>query len=209
MSKYFCLEGPDGCGKSAQARRLVAWLQREGKEVVHVREPGSTPFGEELRKLLLSPRTGSLHPLAEALVFNGARCETVRREIEPALARGAVVVAERCYLSTYVYQSMAIDHGVDLDFLQKLTRMVHGKTMPDLIVLLDVDAATGAERRSRRHKDRIEERGEGFQERVRQAFLKLAAKEPNVTVIDARRAIDEVSADIQRAAGALLRGWRV
>jgi dTMP kinase len=209
MSKYFCLEGPDGCGKSAQSRRLVGWLQREGKPVVHVREPGSTPFGEDLRKSLLHPRTGPLHPLAEALVFNGARCETLRKEIEPALARGAVVVAERCYLSTYVYQSMAIDDGVDLEFLQKLTKMVHGKTMPDLVILLDVDASTSAERRSRRHKDRIEARGEGFQERVRTAFMKLATKEPNVTVIDARRPLEEVSADIQRAVGAVLRGWRI
>ena len=209
MTKYFCLDGPDGCGKSAQARRLVAWLQREGKDVAHVREPGSTPFGEDLRKLLLNPRAGNLHPLAEALVFSGARCEVLRKEIEPALARGAVVVAERCYLSTYVYQSMAIDDGVELDFLQKVTRAVHGKTMPDLTILLDVDAATGAERRSRRRHDRFEERGEAFQERVRQAFLKLSTKEPNVTVIDARRPLEDVSVDIQKAVGALLRGWRL
>lgn len=209
MTKYLCLEGPDGCGKSMQARRLQHWLQQEGKEVVHVREPGSTPLGEGLRKTLLSVRTGTLDPLTEALLFSAARCDTLRREIEPALQRGAVVVAERCYLSSYVYQSMAVDDGVDLDLLQRITRTVQGKTVPDLILLLDVDSAIAAERRSRRHKDRFEERGEAFQERVRQAFLRLATKEPNVTVVDARRPIEDVAADIQRAVGALLRGWRL
>lgn len=209
MSRYLCLEGPDGCGKSAQARRLVQWLQQEGKAVVHVREPGSTHFGEELRRTLLSPRTGSLRPLTEALLFTAARAEMARQEIEPALARGAVVVAERCYLSTYVYQSMAIDDGVDMELLQKITRAALGKTMPELTLLLDVEPEVSAERRSRRHKDRFEARGDGFQERVRQAFLKLAVKEPNITVVDARRPIDEVAADLQRAVGALLRGWRL
>jgi len=209
MTKYLCLEGPDGCGKSVQARRLQQWLQHEGREVLHVREPGSTPLAEDLRKSLLSPRTGTLDPLTEALLFSAARCDTLRKEIEPALARGAVVVAERCYLSSYVYQAMAVDGGADLDLLQRITAAVHGKVLPDLILLLDVDPSTAAERRSRRRRDRFEGRGEGFQERVRQAFLRLAAKEPNVTVLDAGRPIDEVSTDIQRAVGALLRGWRL
>jgi len=209
MSKYLCLEGPDGCGKSAQARRLVQWLQREGREVVHVREPGSTPLGEELRRALLHPRTGPLDPLAEALVFSGVRCDMLRKKVEPALARNAVVVSERCYLSSYVYQSLAVDGGVEFELLQRITRAVHGNTMPDLILVLDVDAETSAQRRSRRRHDRFEARGTSFQERVRQAFLRLAAKEPNVSVIDARRPIEEVGADIQRAVGALLRGWRL
>lgn len=209
MSRYFCLEGPDGCGKSVQARRLVQWLQREGKDVVHVREPGSTPLGEDLRRALLHPRTGAIDPLTEALLFSGARADLLRKAVAPALARGAVVVAERCYLSTYVYQSLAIDDGVDLDLLQRVTRAVHRSTMPDLVIVLDVDAATSAERRSRRRQDRFEERGEEFQERVRQAFLRLAGKEPNVAVVDARRPLEEVSGDIQRAVGALLRGWRL
>jgi dTMP kinase len=209
MSRYLCLEGPDGCGKSLQARILTQWLQREGRNVVHVREPGSTPLAEALRKALLNPRIGALDPLTEALAFSAARCDTLRKEIEPALARGAVVVAERCYLSTWVYQSLALDDGVDFELLQRVTRAVHGKTMPDLVVLLDVDAQTGADRRRRRRQDRFEDRGEGFQERVRQAFLRLAAKEPNVTMVDARRPIEEVSADVQRAVGALLRGWRL
>ncbi|MEZ5965319.1 MAG: dTMP kinase [Planctomycetota bacterium] len=209
MSKYFCLEGADGCGKSAQARRLKQWLQQEGKEVVHVREPGSTPLAEALRKTLLNPRTGALDPLTEALLFSAARSDTVRREIRPALQRGAVVVAERCYLSSYVYQAMAVDDGVDLDLLRRITTAVHGDARPDLVLLLDVDSAQAAERRSRRHEDRFEGRGQEFQERVRQAFLRLAREEPDITVVDAGRPIDEVAADVERAAGAVLRGWRV
>lgn len=209
MTRYLCLDGPDGCGKSVQARRLAQWLQQEGKDVVHVREPGSTPLAEDLRKTLLNPRTGALDPLTEALLFSAARADTLRKEIEPALARGAVVVAERCYLSTYVYQSMAVEDGVDLDLLQSITGAVQGQTMPDLVLLLDVDPSTGAERRSRRRHDRFEGRGEEFQARVRQAFLHLAKRHANVTVLDARRSLDEVGADIQRAVGTLLRGWRI
>lgn len=111
MSLYVALDGPDGCGKSSQARALVAWLQQRGHVVQHVREPGSTPVGEALRQLLLSPATGELRPVTEALLFSAARAELVRNVISPALQRGEVVIGERCYLSTVVYQALALGVG--------------------------------------------------------------------------------------------------
>jgi len=108
LSLYVALDGPDGCGKSSQARALVAWLQQRGQVVQHVREPGSTPVGEALRQLLLSPATGELRPVTEALLFSAARAELVRNVISPALQRGEVVIGERCYLSTVVYQALAL-----------------------------------------------------------------------------------------------------
>ena len=98
MSCYVALDGPDGCGKSTQAAALARWLDAEGAEVLHVREPGSTPVGEALRDLLLSPSTGELQPITEVLLFSAARAELMQHVVRPALAAGKVVVAERCPL---------------------------------------------------------------------------------------------------------------
>jgi dTMP kinase len=197
LSVYLVIEGPDGCGKTAQAREMVAWLRARGRAVEHLREPGSTPLGEELRRLLLAPSTGDLLPVTEALLFSAARAEMVRHEVTPALARGVVVVAERCYFSTLVYQGMALYDGTDDAALRALTGLVHGATLPDLVIVLDVDAATAATRRSRRHPDRIEKRDESFHERVRAGFRSLAASEPNAVLVDARPSLAEVAASVR------------
>ena len=97
MTCYVALDGPDGCGKTAQARALVQWLTAEGRPVLHVREPGSTPVGEALRQLLLSPATGELQPVSEALLFAAARAELVAGKVAPALRAGSVVVSERWF----------------------------------------------------------------------------------------------------------------
>ncbi len=199
MSAYVVLEGPDGCGKSVQAREIVAWLRGRGREVEHLREPGSTALGEELRRILLAPATGDLLPATEALLFSAARAEMVRHEVAPALARGAVVVTERCYFSTLVYQGLALAPGVDADALRTLTRLVHGPTMPDLVVVLDVDADTTAARRARRRADRIEERDAEFHARVCAGFRALAASETNAVLVDARPPLAQVAAAVRAA----------
>lgn len=199
MSAYLVVEGPDGCGKTAQARELVTWLRAQGRDVEHLREPGSTSLGEELRRILLSPTTGDLAAVTEALLFSAARAEMVRHEVVPALARGAVVVAERCYFSTLVYQGLALDDGVDASALRALTHLVHGATIPDLVVVLDVDAATATSRRSRRRADRIEDRDATFHERVRTGFQALAASEANAVLVDARPPLAEVRSAVRSA----------
>lgn len=212
MSCYVALDGPDGCGKSTQAAALVNWLDAEGADVLHVREPGSTPVGEALRELLLSPATGELQPVSEVLLFSAARAELMQRVVRPALAEGKLVVAERCYLSTAVYQILAAERpspGVlDPRWFEDLTRRVHGDCLPDAVFVLDVPAEVSAQRRSRRSEgeDRIEARGDDYHRRVRAGYLEAAAREPRAHVLDASRAFDELQQQLRERVSALACG---
>lgn len=216
MSRYFVLDGPDGCGKSSQARALCDWLREQGRAVLHVREPGSTPVGEALRQLLLSPTTGELQPISEVLLFSAARAELVAKVIAPALAAGQVVVAERCYLSTVVYQVLAhavggpahavgpaAGAGVSLEpeWLLDLTRRVHGAVLPDAIFVLDVPSIVAMARRTARTDDRIEARGADYHERVRRGFLQASAAEVRAVVVDAAWPFASVQAQLRAHVG--------
>ncbi len=209
MSRYFVLDGPDGCGKSSQARALCDWLREQGRAVLHVREPGSTPVGEALRQLLLSPTTGELQPISEVLLFSAARAELVAKVIAPALAAGQVVVAERCYLSTVVYQGLAhavgpaAGAGVSLEpeWLLDLTRRVHGAVLPDAIFVLDVPSIVAMARRTARTDDRIEARGADYHERVRRGFLQASAAEVRAVVVDAAWPFASVQAQLRAHVG--------
>jgi dTMP kinase len=209
---YVALDGPDGCGKSTQAAALATWLEAEGADVLHVREPGSTPVGEALRALLLSTETGDLLPITEALLFSAARAELAHRVVAPALAAGRVVVAERCYLSTAVYQLLAADRaaraGMDLSWFEDLTRRVQGACLPDTIFVLDVPDDVSARRRGRRTDpaDRIEGREDAFHQRVREGYLAAAAREPRAVVLDAARSFDELQAELRARVTALAAG---
>ncbi len=205
---YVTLDGPDGCGKSSQASALAAWLSSQGHDVVHVREPGSTPVGEALRELLLSNETGELQPITEVLLFSAARAELMQRVIAPARARGAFVVAERCYLSTAVYQILATENpqpGVlDARWFDDLTRRVHGACLPDAIFVLDVPAEVSVQRRGSRVDDRIEARGEAYHRRVRDGYLQAAQREPRAQVLDSAQPFDVVQEQLRAAARRLL-----
>jgi dTMP kinase len=202
--RYLVLEGGDGCGKSAQAAALCGWLGTAGRQVLHVREPGSTPVGEALRRLLLEPATGALRPITEALLFSAARADLVGRVIAPALQAGTVVVAERCYLSTLVYQGLAGDGSVDIGWLVQTTAHAHGPWLPDRIFVLDVPGAVAAARRTARRADRFEERGADYLERVRAGFLRAAAGDARIAVVDASGALDAVQAELRRCVAELL-----
>ena len=191
---YLVLEGGDASGKSQQARALVDWLRAAGVTVRHLREPGSTATGEALRRLLLDPSTGDLQPLTEALLFSAARAEMLRGEVGPAVAAGEVVLVERCYLSTLVYQGVAA--GQSLQVLQMVTDAVHADLWPDRIFLLDVDDATRRARATASGKsDRIEERSGGFHERVQAGYREVA--DARVVMVDARAGFDEVQAELR------------
>ena len=207
MSCYVALDGPDGCGKSSQAAALVAWLGERGRRALHVREPGSTPVGEALRALLLSPATGELQPISEALLFSAARAELMANVVAPALARGDVVVAERCYLSTVVYQGLATaaGNGMSVDWLFDLTRRVHGACLPDAVFVLDVPVAVSLARRSSRTADRFEARGDDYHERVRQGYLRACQLDGRARLLDAARGFDVVQHDLRASLTELLR----
>lgn len=169
-----------------------------------MREPGSTPVGEALRQLLLAPATGELERVTEALLFSAARGELVARVIAPALARGEIVVGERCWLSTVVYQALASPPGLDLDWLLDLTRRVHGACLPDAVFVLDVAPAVAAQRRRARREDRIEARGPDYHERVRAGYRAAAALEPRARLLDAGRPLAVVQQDLRARVQELL-----
>jgi dTMP kinase len=202
---WFVLDGPDGCGKSSQAQSLAAFVERRGRAVLHVREPGSTPVGEALRQLLLGKHTGHLEPITEALLFSAARAELVHKVVAPALARGEVVIAERGYLSTVVYQGLAAGPELPAEWLFALTQQVHGSRLPTAIFVLDVPPEVAATRRRHRTDDRIEARGADYHARVRDGFLRAAKSEPRAQVIDAARPFGAVRADLEARVDALLR----
>lgn len=208
MSCYVALDGPDGCGKSTQAAALVSWLDAEGADVLHVREPGSTPVGEALRGLLLSPDTGELQPISEALLFSAARAELMQRVVGPALERGKVVVSERCFLSTAAYQLLAnpqASGAMDVRWFEDLTRRVHGDCLPDAIFVLDVTPEVSAARRGRRSApaDRIESRDDGFHRRVREGYLRAAEREPRAVVLDGGGDFDRLQQQLRERVTAL------
>ena len=182
MSFYLTIDGPDACGKSTRARELVAALQEQGHAVSHLREPGSTALGEHLRKLLLDPDTGDLHPLSEALLFTAARQEMLRAEVEPALQAGKVVVVERCFLSTLIYQGHArpeMEGEALLAVLRDLSQRVHASCQPDLVFVLNLSFESSALRlEADQRRDRIEGQGEDYLRRVHAGFAQIAELEP-------------------------------
>lgn len=192
------LDGIDGCGKSTQAETLVAWLRERGPggagEVLHLREPGSTPLGESLRGMLLS-RGLDPTPAVESLLFVAARRQMLDEVVAPALARGAQVVCERFHGSTFAYQ--AAGGGVPEGLLLDLMRAWAGAPEPDLTLWLDLDVERALARRGPA-SDRIEDKGAAYQRAVAEGFRRYAQDSPRVVRVDANGDRDQVTAAVRR-----------
>ncbi|NMD08687.1 MAG: dTMP kinase [Phyllobacteriaceae bacterium] len=205
---FITLEGGEGSGKSTQAKRLAAHLAASGIEVVLTREPGGTPQGEALRALLVSGDTTNWSAASEAMLMSAAREVHVRTIIEPALARGAIVISDRFMDSTRVYQGYA--GGVSADVIAALESAAVGECMPDLTLIFDLPAEQGLARAGSRgtaNEDRFERKGRSFHEKLRQGFLAIAAAEPRrCTVIDASAAPDAVFSEALLAVESHSRG---
>jgi dTMP kinase len=187
--RFITFEGGEGTGKSTQAALLAQRLRSMGIGVVLTREPGGSPGAEIIRHVLLSGAAKALGPDAEAILFAAARDDHVSTTIEPALTRGHWVVSDRFADSTNVYQGAL--GQVDPLLLGGLHRVTVGKLKPDLTFILDVPAEVGLERARKRRGEAGADRFEGesleFHEKLRDAYLHLAASEPNRCVlIDAR-----------------------
>jgi dTMP kinase len=192
---FVSFEGIDRSGKTTQARMLVDAL---GEEAVPVREPGGTQVGEEVRALLKHP-SGELGPHAEALLFAAARAELCRQVIRPALARGRVVVSDRFLDSSLAYQGDA--RGLGVDEVLEINRWATEGLLPDLTILLTITPADAARRVG--EVDRFEGEGRGLQERVRDAYERLAEAEPGrFKRVEANRSADEVHAEVIALVGA-------
>ncbi len=201
---FIVLEGPDGSGKSTQTALLVESLRAAGKTVVQTREPGGTPAAEAIRNLVLSPEFTGLDARTEALLFAGARAEHVANVIQPALQRGEVVVCDRYIDSSIAYQGIGRDLGIDR--IRDLSLWATGDLVPDLTIVLDIDAGVGLTRVGH-ELDRLEQEPQVFHDRVRKAFVELALHAPErYRVVNATGPIEEVSARITTAVDEFIAG---
>lgn len=204
--RFITIEGPEGGGKTTQAKRLEAQLRAAGVDVLRTREPGGTPLGEQLRELLLAhgPELGPLDPLAEALLFSAARRQLVETIIEPALSAGTTVVCARFADSTLAYQGHGA--GVALADLRDLERIATGGLKPHLTIVLDLPVEVGLARKPAADRTRFELGFDlDFHRRVRDGFLALAATEPDrFAVVDASGSADAVWEEVRRVAAARL-----
>ncbi|HEX6573431.1 MAG TPA: dTMP kinase [Gemmatimonadaceae bacterium] len=171
--RLIVLEGSEGAGKTTQLGLLADRLRSEGIEVLTLREPGGTALGDAIRSLLLDPAQ-HISPSAEALLFMASRAQLVRDEIDPALDRGVVVLMDRFFLSTYAYQ---IDgRALPEDQIRAANALATSGLVPDLTIVLELPAAEGMKRAAERSgKDRMEQLGDDFHDRVERAFSRFAS----------------------------------
>jgi len=194
--RFITLEGIDGAGKSSHLRWIARFLRARGIRVKVTREPGGTPAGEALRRLVLASRH-RLHAETETLLMFAARREHLAKVIGPALERGIWVLCDRFTDATYAYQ--AGGSGVAWDKIGVLEHWVHPELRPDLTILFDVSPGTGRKRTARKGKpDRFERERDAYFERVRAAYLKRAgADSGRIRVLDAHASLSQVKKELE------------
>ena len=196
MKGYFItFEGSEGCGKTTQIEALAKALEAQGKTVLITREPGGTLIGEKIRNLLQDPsHKNDISDMTELLLFSASRAELITSRIQPALARGEIVICDRFYDSTFVYQGLG--RAIDMNIVEQLNQITVGTLKPDLTILLDLDAKIGIDRAKSRQSgelDRIENESLAFFEAVRNGYLELAKKEPErFKTIDGLLSVDAI-----------------
>jgi dTMP kinase len=206
---FITFEGSEACGKSTQVKRLETRLLKLGRETITVHEPGFTQIGKEIRRLLLHAKSGeTMFPETELLLFAASRSQLVREIIIPALARGVVVVSDRFYDSTTVYQGVA--RGLDFEFIERLNEFAVQNCRPNRTFILDLDVKVASDRQLRRIRtaekpDRIEELPLDFFIKVRNGYHKLAAEEPDrIKIIDAAPSAEAIEDEIWKEVDGLL-----
>lgn len=195
MSTFVTFEGIEGSGKTYQAKRFYRYLQRRKIVSVLTHEPGGTPVGERIARVLMQ---AVLDPLTELMLFNASRAELIAEVIKPQLKNGSTVVCDRYADSTLVYQGYG--RGLDLDMVRLAVDIVIGPTRPQVTVLLDLPVEEGLARKHAQSLNRFDLETVDFHRRVREGYLTLAAAEPQRwVVIDSSRSRDEVARAITDA----------
>ena len=201
---FITLEGIEGSGKTTQMRQLRAYLENRGHSCVLTREPGGTALGEKIRAILLDPASLELVPLAELLLYMADRAQHINSLIKPCLADGKVVLCDRYFDATVVYQGFA--RGLDTGFICDLHRIIFDDLKPDITFLLDLAPHIGLARAWKQldngtrsgNESRFEEETISFHEKVRAGYLELARRQPKrIRVIDGSQDKIQIQSDIQ------------
>ena len=196
--RFIVVEGGEGVGKSTQVQRLRAFLEGMGLNVVVTREPGGTALGEDIRKVVLRGREGSMRPEAELLLILAARAAMVREVVEPALAAGRWVLSDRFDLSSFAYQGYG--RGIPVGRIAHLNEFATGGLAPDLCIVLDLPVGEGMARQAcaGKSRDRFESEGRGFLGRVRRGYVELAGSRAGAVLVSARGSAGDVEERIRR-----------
>jgi len=189
---FISFEGIEGSGKTKQSRLLYEYIRKSGYKVILTGEPGGTQIGLKIRDLLLSVENRKMTPVSELLLYNASRAQHIKEVILPALKKGFIVITDRFIDSTKAYQGYG--RGIDLKLIEFLEKIVTEDIRPDLTLLLDLDVKIGLKRNRGINKtDRLELEDVKFHKRVREGYLKIAAKElERIKLIDATDSIEEI-----------------
>ncbi|GCE25016.1 thymidylate kinase [Dictyobacter alpinus] len=197
---FISFEGLDGAGKTTQIDLFERWLASQGITYVRTREPGGTPLGLEIRRLLFQQPELTITPLAEAFLFQADRAQHFETLVLPALAEGKIVVSDRCFDSSIAYQG--VGQGVGTELVTRLSLIATQGHAPDLTIFLDLDPALVQERtslsnRERHEQSRFDRASEQFHNKLRQAFLELARTYPQrIKVVDATQTPEQIHQNI-------------
>jgi dTMP kinase len=203
MSLFITFEGGEGCGKSTQSRRLYRRLLKLGIPVLLIHEPGVTALGKKIRRLLKWSEDLKISPVAELLLFNASRAQLVAEVIKPALGKGTVVICDRFDDSTTAYQGYGRE--LDLKIVEAANKIGVQSLKPNLTVLLDMPVGEGLTRKKDEKSDRFEKENQGFHQRVREGYLKMAKAEPKRwLVINAAKSKEEIAEIIWQRVGRML-----
>jgi dTMP kinase len=198
---FISLDGLDGTGKSTQCRLLAAWLRELGREVTECADPGGTTIGDEIREMLLH-RRHAMTPACEAFLFMASRSQLASEVIIPALGAGRIVVSDRYLLANVVYQGHA--GGLDVEQLWQMGELATSGATPTITFILDLSVEEAARRRQG-PADRVESRDLAYHTRVREGFLKEAARNPDgIKVINAAQAVQFVQQQIREEVARVL-----
>lgn len=174
---FITFEGGDGCGKSTHVKLLADRLHKMGRQTLVPREPGGTPIGEKIRKILLDPANEEMIPQAELLLYEASRAQNTAEVLRPAIAKGKIILCDRFYDSSTAYQGYG--RQMDVETIQKINMYATDGLVPDRTLLFLRDADEGIEAASKVGElDRLELAGHDFHERVHQGFLEMAYAEP-------------------------------
>lgn len=190
---FITFEGADGCGKTTQLMLLAKYLKSKGEDVIVTREPGARGLGEKIREILLN-YDGEVSSQAEAFLFLADRAQHIDVIVNPAVEKGKIVLCDRHTDSSVAYQGYG--RGLDIERINMLNNIATGGRKPDLTLVFDIDVETSMSRVGSQ-KDRMENAGMEFFNRVKEGYLNIAKQEPErVKVLDATKSIDDIHKDV-------------